>query len=107
MQVPGPRQVVGQEAGKIESVKATRLHPIVGDDAAHGGLAEEEQRHHREVKAQYLLAGGEHPVPQSSLVGMAGSRSTPTQVIELSEHEQDEPQPTQERDQAHGAPEVG
>ena len=106
--MPGAGDVVGQDPGQVEAVEAVRLDPVVGDGAAQGRLHQEQQDHHREIEPQRPLARGEDPAGETPAgVGSFGVPAAPTQVLELSEDEQDQPQSPQQGDQAEGAPQVG
>ena len=108
LQVPGARQVVGQDGGQIEAIEGARFHTVVGQRAAQGRLDQEEDGDHGEVEAERLLARREHPFLEAARRGLFPARSAaPAQVVELPEDEEDQSQTAQQGHQAEGAPEVG
>ncbi len=108
LEVPGPREVVRQDACEVEAVEAPGFDAVVRQGAAQGRLAQEQQRHHREEEAHGLLAGREGPGVEPPLFRVPPARlAAPAQVVELPEDEEDEAQAAQQRDEAHGAPQVG
>ena len=107
LEMPGAREVVGKDAGQVETVKRPRLHAVMGDDATKKRLGQEENGHHQEVETKNLLARRQFPILKVAFMGMGLLLRTPSQKFKFSEHGENEPEAAEQHHEAHGAPEVG
>jgi len=92
--VPGASQGIGKKAGYVEAVKASRLPPVVGEYAPERCLCEEQERYNAEKRPSSPLTGRKLQNRGSGMHDMGDATLTlPTQVVELTDDEEDQPQP--------------
>ena len=109
LQVPGPREVVGEPIAEVEAVEAARLDVVVGVGAAQESLQQEQPGDHQEIPGRGPLRRRQADFFRRAKAkihaGLFLLDAMPAQQIVAPDHEQHQAAAAQQADQAEHAPE--